>query len=307
MLINRNETLRPLPTQEDTDGSRTITIDDAGPKRYTVHGANGETLEVKGTHHLANLLQEVWLAEHLAVALDEYQNVWMNPHTHYFAHIGLNRHFDEGRGRPKETEPGHFDFILQHHAQKHGMSPEALMRAYDAGYLRDEALDRYFVHDRAMHESGHDTTRLDDMCADTACVDLNAILYRVETDIAALLADHAPQGFQHNSQTHTAAGWQAKAQARREAVEQYLWNGEDGTFYDYNVEKKAQNCFVSATNLLPLWAGLCSQTQAERTVKSQLGILLYAGGIASTAPSPPEPPAPNANGTTPTAGHRTKS
>lgn len=42
-----------------------------------------------------------------------------------------------------------------------------------------------------MRESGYDvTTRSDDACADIICVDLNAVLYRVEIDIAALLDDH---------------------------------------------------------------------------------------------------------------------
>lgn len=233
----------------------------------------------------AERLPESWLAEHLAIAIDEYQNVWMNPQTHLFADIGLNRYFDEGRGRPKETEPGHFNFILQQYAAKHGISVEEMEHAYDASEIKDAGLDRYFVHDRAMRESGHDTTtRLDDVCADTACVDLNAIMYRIETDIAALIADYFPQGFTHNGTQHTAESWQVKAEARYDAVQQYLWNEADGTFYDYNAAAKTQNRFVSATNLLPLWAGLCSQEQAERTVKSQLGALLCAGGIASTAP-----------------------
>ncbi len=60
-------------------------------------------------------------------------------------------------------------------------------RLYDEGKIIEPALDRYFVHDRSMRESGHDTTtRFDDVCADLACVDVNSILYRVETDLAAL-------------------------------------------------------------------------------------------------------------------------
>ena len=62
MRINQAEVLQSLLAQEDTDGSRTITIDDSGPKHYTVNGEHGKTLEVKGTYYLANLLQEVWLA-----------------------------------------------------------------------------------------------------------------------------------------------------------------------------------------------------------------------------------------------------
>ena len=52
MRINQAEVLQSLLAQEDTDGSRTITIDDSGPKHYTVNGEHGKTLEVKGTYYL---------------------------------------------------------------------------------------------------------------------------------------------------------------------------------------------------------------------------------------------------------------
>ncbi|SSY71110.1 trehalase family glycosidase [Alysiella crassa] len=233
----------------------------------------------------ADRLPENWLAEHLAIAIQEYEQVWQNPNTHYFADIGLNHYFDEGVGRPKETEEGHFRVILQQFADKHGMNWQDFEREYDSGSLKEPELDRYFEHDRAMRESGHDTTtRLDDVCADTACVDLNAILYRVEADIAQLLLEYYPQGFEFAGQTYSYDRFFEYAEKRYLAMQQYLWNEADGTFYDYNHLTKKQNAFVSASNLFPLWAKACSPTQAKRAVASQLPQLLRVGGIASTAP-----------------------
>ena len=489
MRINQAEVLQSLLAQEDSDGSRTITIDDNGPKHYTVHGEHGKTLEVKGTYYLANLLQEVWLGngsldaekvfmkplarvdylmknhywsilsrrmdaenilatlvdekrssdkaylyvpaadadglayyrritadhpqielielpappfsaellaeidekpgllalkydaqsgeplpyvvpggrfnemygwdsyfialglmahdqydlakgmveniayqikyygkmlnanrsyyltrsqppfytalvadfyrqyearlstqwlvEHLAIAIDEYETVWMNPQTHLFADIGLNRYFDEGQGRPKETEPGHFKMEIQKYAGRLGISVEEYERGYDAGEISEPELDRYFVHDRAMRESGHDTSeRLDAVCADLACVDLNAILYDVERKISALIDDYFPHGFRHNGREYSGSEWYEKAQARYDLVQQYLWNEEAGCFYDYNVRRGRPQAFASATNLYPLWAGLCEPEQAEKLVREQLPKLMCAGGIASTAPLP---------------------
>ena len=63
MHINKPEVLAALLAQEDTTGSKTITVEDKGPKHFTVRAANGDALEVRGTYHLANLLQEIWLGE----------------------------------------------------------------------------------------------------------------------------------------------------------------------------------------------------------------------------------------------------
>ncbi|MDO5056439.1 MAG: trehalase family glycosidase [Lautropia sp.] len=237
-------------------------------------------------------LPEGWLAEHLGIAIDEYQRVWMDPATHLTA-IGLNRYYGEGKGRPKETEPGHFDFELAKYARKHGLDVREFERRYDNGDIIEPALDQYFVHDRSMRESGLDTTtRFDDCCADLACVDLNSILYRVETDIADLIEQHAGGRFEYDGHTHTPAEWRARAEQRKTLMKQYLWSDADGSYHDYNVRTGQPQPFVSASNLLPLWAGCCTAEDARRLVASQLPQLLHAGGIASTGPVDKNQPGP---------------
>ena len=203
------------------------------------------------------------------------------------AHIE-HRYFDEGSGRPKETEPGHFKLEIGKYAKQKNLSAEEYEQRYDAGEIVEPELDRYFVHDRAMRESGHDTTaRLDDLCADLACVDLNAVLYDVELKISALIDDYFPQGLRHNGREYSGSEWYEKAQVRYDLVQEYLWNEEAGCFYDYNVRRGQAQIFDSATNLYPLWAGLCEPEQAEKLVRGQLPKLMCAGGISATAPLPP--------------------
>ena len=222
-----------------------------------------------------------WLAEHMGIAIAEYENVWMNPATR-LTEIGLNRYFGEGHGRPKETEPGHFDFELQKYADKHGLPVREFERLYDEGKIIEPALDRYFVHDRSMRESGHDTTtRFDDVCADLACVDVNSILYRVETDLAALTDEYFGGRFDYQGKSYSADYWRAQAAKRQALMNDYLWHEAEGTFYDFNTVKGAPQPFLSATNLLPLWAGCCTPAQAEKLVRSQLPQLLQVGGIMS--------------------------
>ena len=75
MRIRKTETLAALLAQEDTDGSNTITVDDTGPKSFTVKGEDGDTLQVDGTYYLANLLQEIWLGNGVL----EPEKVFMKP------------------------------------------------------------------------------------------------------------------------------------------------------------------------------------------------------------------------------------
>lgn len=151
-------------------------------------------------------MSSAWIAEHLGIALDEYDRVWMDPATH-LSDIGLNRYLAGGSGRPTETEPGHFDFELQKYAQKHGLDVREFEQRYDAGDIIEPELDTYFIHDRSMRESGLDTTtRFDNCCADLACVDLNSILYRVETDLAALIEQHAGGKFNPEHTSALASG-----------------------------------------------------------------------------------------------------
>ena len=51
--------LSKLLAQEDTDGDKKITIEDKGPKEFTITSEDGNTELIKGTYHLSNLLQEL--------------------------------------------------------------------------------------------------------------------------------------------------------------------------------------------------------------------------------------------------------
>ena len=225
-----------------------------------------------------------WIREHLGIAIDEYENVWMNPQTHLTS-TGLSRYYGEGRGRPKETEPGHFDFELKKYADRHGLDVREFERRYDSGEIVEPELDNWFVHDRSMRESGLDTTtRFDGVCASLACVDLNSILYRVETDLAALTDLYMAGEFTWRGASYPSGHWRAQAEKRRQLMKTFLWNEADGTWYDWNIDTQRQQPFVSASNLMPLWAGAATPEEARRAVASQLPQLLKSGGIASTGP-----------------------
>ena len=236
-----------------------------------------------------------WLRGALEASIDEYTNVWMSP-GHLTA-TGLSRYFDTGTGPSPEVEPGHFDPIYAPYAKKAGMDIRAFERAYESGALHVPDLDLFFVHDRAMRESGHDTSyRLLDLCADLATVDLNSLLYRIESDIADIIQSEFRGSFTRpGGRKMSAAEWRSRAERRKALMDRYLWNPDRGLYFDYDVREKRQRPYVSATTFYPLWAGAATKEQAASLVRHALPLLESAGGIlssdeASRGPVSPERP-----------------
>ena len=223
-----------------------------------------------------------WLRNVLQAAIQEYQHVWMNPNR--LTKVGLSRYFDSGFGQPPEVEPGHFDVVYAQYSKKHGMEPKALEEAYKSGKLKVPELDIYFVHDRCMRESGHDTSyRLENRCADLATVDLNSLLYKIEIDIAETLENEFGGLLSlANGTKETSLDWKKRAEKRKELINRYLWNADSGMYFDYDFVNGKQINYVSATTLYPLWAGVASKEQAAQLIAKALPLLEMPGGIVSS-------------------------
>ncbi len=220
-----------------------------------------------------------WLQHVLQIAIKEYRSVWMVKGERLTA-TGLNRYFAQGIGIPPETEEGHFDEVLHAYAKKHECSIPDFIKDYQSGTIQDTNLDNYFIHDRSLRESGHDTSwRLDNCCAYLNAVDLNSLLYKYEVDIAYLIKTY----FNDDLGGETSSVWMNKAENRKELMNTYCWNQEAGQFFDYNFALAKQTHFESASNYLPLWVGLCTKEQALNMTKTLLAQLKEKGGVAGTS------------------------
>jgi len=217
-----------------------------------------------------------WLKSHLKTAIKEYETVWMVKGKR-LTENGLNRYLAEGIGMPPECEKGHFDAIIKLFADLENLRVNEYILKYDSGQIKNTTLDHYFVHDRTVRESGHDTSyRIEGNCADLNLVELNAMLYKYETDFAELIETEFNGIFESYSTVH----WKQKAESRKASVNKFLWDEEEGLYFDYNVITKTMSNFIGASTLAPLWANLCSKEQAEKLVKNSLPLLTEKGGIA---------------------------
>ena len=222
-----------------------------------------------------------WLKQKLEICIKEYETVWMESGKR-LTENGLNRYFAQGIGLPPETEPGHYDAILKPLAEAANMSISEYEKLYYHRKIENEKLDAYFVHDRSVRESGHDTSyRIEGICADLNVVELNAMLYKYETDFAEIIANYFDDKFEYNNISYHQEYWIEKAESRKKLMNQLLWNEEESCFFDYNFKTQKQNIFLSATSFFPLWANIATQEQADKMIEKCLPKLVYLGGIAS--------------------------
>ncbi|KAI1327251.1 glycoside hydrolase family 37 protein [Xylariaceae sp. FL0255] len=232
-----------------------------------------------------------FLKEAILAAIKEYYTVWM-AEPRLDRRTGLSRYRPEGRGVPPETEADHFSHILEPYAQKHGMSFQEFVKAYNYGEIDEPELDEYFLHDRAVRESGHDTSyRLERVCANLATIDLNSLIYKYEMDIARTIRSvfgdrlEIPAEWCGESmkpgQIETSAVWDRRWKRRRAAIHRYCWNDDEGMYFDYDTVKQEQCTYESCTTFWPLWAGVPDPEKAARVVKQAVPKFEAYGGLLS--------------------------
>ncbi len=232
----------------------------------------------------SNRLSLNWLEKKLNTALKEYNEVWMTENIR-LTENKLSRYFGEGKKVPIETEKGHFNFILKKYAKKHNLTIDVFEEKYKDNNIKEPELDQYFIHDRSMRESGHDTTtRLDNVAADINPVSLNSLLYKFETDFAYLIKTYFNDSFLYNNTKMSGNFWLQKSEERKQRMHTFLWDAEEKNYYDYNFKSKRKSKIISATSFYPLWANIATKDQANQLVKNQLPKLICKGGIASTTP-----------------------
>ncbi len=246
-----------------------------------------------------------WLASALKIAAGEYQNVWLGQDRLVkIGHYELSRYYDSGNGPCPEVEPGHYDEKVEPWiSQVKPENPDVPLTAfrflneylYCGKYADLKAdgmtLDQFFKHDRAVRESGHDTThRFDDRTADFVSVDLNSLLYKYETDFAELLeSEFGGKLLSLGKDFGEAAFWRQRAAARKEAMLALMWDEQRGYFFDYDFANHRRSTYISATGLWPLWAKMLDANNPKemedvrRTVAFACEKLEQPAGLSATA------------------------
>jgi len=246
-----------------------------------------------------------WL-ERAYADLDKDYGMWTRD-PHLAGQTGLSRYYDFGDGPPAEAvqdETGFYRKVAQyfflHPAEADDYvvetkpvssqtvepvagSPYSLqvcdvpmtMARADCEKGRQFKLSAdYYKGDRSMRESGFDVSfRFGPFGSAThhyAPVCLNSLLYKTEKDLEQISlwlgrADDAKK-------------WSRRAEERKMLVTHYLWNDEQGQFFDFNFQTKRMSKYQYASTFYPLWAGLATPAQAKAVV-SNLKAFERPGGL----------------------------
>lgn len=233
---------------------------------------------------------KAFLRRALLAAIKEYNQVWMSE-PRYDPKTGLSRYIPKGFGIPLECEETQFDRVLKPYAERHGLSIREFQKAYNSGAISEPELDTYFLHDRAIRESGHDVSlRLESVCADVVTIDLNCCLYKYEMDIAhsirTVFGDHlvVPPEFtlpgEAPNRVEISASWLRKARRRQSLMDKFLWNAENGLYFDYDTLRGQQLSYETVTCFWTLWCGVASPDKAQVLVSKALPKFECPGGLS---------------------------
>lgn len=139
-----------------------------------------------------------------------------------------------------------------------------LSRYYDINYL----------HDLAEAESGWDMTpRFERRALNFLPVDLNALLYKYETDFARAARIFGDE--------EAARMWDTAAATRKRVMNELMWDRVKGLYYDYNFVKEKRGSVSSLAAYYPMWAGMVTEKQAAALVKA-LKRFEHKGGLSTT-------------------------
>ena len=256
--------------------------------------------EASGSDPVQQRKAKVWLARAYDYAQRDHA-LWMSS-IHAAGNTGLARYYDIGKGPVPEQEddssyyPDVIRWLLAHPDVKTDYLVEAPdnPNPKEQSMLANLSCDPRFSHvcarahvdghwltadfykgDRAMRESGFDPSfrfgPFDGSTQHYAPVCLNSLLYKYERDLAWMATQlHKPAD---------ATKWNAAADARKVAIDKYLWNPAKGMYFDYDFEKGEQATYNYITTFYPLWAGAANAEQIAG-VEKNLKLLEQPGGIA---------------------------
>lgn len=189
-----------------------------------------------------------------SMILDTYNG----PYYRYLNSNRIKRYFKEVRSmkmwlkRTTEVAIKEYWDVWEDKDSYYHKVPEFNLNRYgdrDIGYAHSSEL-----------ESGWDfTSRFYNRCNEFLPVDLNIYLYKYEKDFSKI--------FKHLGNTEEINKWDKISKTRMKRINKYLWNGNEGFFFDYNYKHEKMSDFLSLAGFTPLWAELATKEQAEKMVK----------------------------------------
>ena len=212
----------------------------------------------------------------------------------YLPHLLIEyRFWMKGRRKLVETEHNAYRRVVQmsdksllnrYYDNKVTARPESLREDNETASASGKRVrDRLFLHLRAAAESGWDFSSrwLSDPhdlktihTADIIPVDLNSLMYMMEDTIA-----NAYNSLLHPMMTRK---FKKAAAKRKDAINEYLWDEDQGFYMDYNFHHQENTGVLSLAGMFPLYAGVAGEAEAAKVAEVIQRDFLKPGGVVTT-------------------------
>jgi alpha,alpha-trehalase len=161
--------------------------------------------------------------------------------------------------------------------------PESFREDVELSYQSGQESVILYRHLRAGAESGWDYSsrwfKTPDSFAgiyttNIVPVDLNCLLFHLEQTIA--------EGNQLKGDIGLSEKYQSLAVKRKDSIQKYLWNREQGFYFDYDFEQKNQKKSLTLAGVFPLFVGISNGADARLVGNMIREKFLRPGGLVTT-------------------------
>ena len=161
--------------------------------------------------------------------------------------------------------------------------PEAYREDVELAQRSEQEQKKIFRHLRAGAESGWDFSSrwfkdknkfTSIHTADIIPVDLNCLLLHLEETIA--------EAYRLQENFETAKQFESSGEKRKNAIQKYCWNNQEGFYFDYDFTEKKQKQSRTLAGLFPLYLNVATVVQAKQVAAIIKEKFLSPGGVVTT-------------------------
>ena len=105
-------------------------------------------------------------------------------------------------------------------------------------------------------------------------VDLNCLLYHLESSIS--------KAYKQNNNTERAEDFRTKSELRKQAINKYFYNKDDGWYYDYNISEKKLNTQKTIAGITPFFFNIPPENYIVKAAAILKNEFLKDGGVVTT-------------------------
>lgn len=176
--------------------------------------------------------------------------------------------------------------LLRYNSPSAGPRPESYYEDYVHGQIfqDEDRLQEFYTDIKGAAESGWDFSSrwfIDEQGGNSGNLTNIHTKYIIPVELNAIFANNLQivARFQSKFRLRNAARWGYLAAEWKNAINEVLWDDEDGIWYDYDLKNEIHRKYFFPTNVAPLWTGVVSNTLIKEYAPRVVSYLRQSSGL----------------------------